>query len=481
MAAKRTNAEYLIVAEYRMLNALINSPIFIEDSRIHEGTFPHVIAQSLYTAIRELKDRDIEITPASLYQKANEIDYNVNMDVINQIFTIDSGANKLDDIIEVLNRARQKAELQNKVNELSYLANTHDELDSSQISSKLYEAEQLLAQTTDKQILRDFDSWFEKYIDDLKGRIYKKRYPFGDLLLDKLLVKGAYPGAMTLIAGATGQGKSAYVLNIINGMVNQNIPCMYISLEMSDIDTMDRLVSLRREIPTEELYTPGEGMEAVIKVVEEERKKLVKDGKLFYFVDEPNLSIAQVHALIKEFKQRTRADYAVVAIDLVTQLKEFTKVTGGMNLANAIEVAMNQLNAIAKSENVHFLLVAQFGRDADKMKITDMEDLVMLRPSLNDVKNSNAIGERCRAVLGIFRAKYYADRYLQDDEKTAYMDDIMEVNVLKQNNGMVGRMKYLYDGQIFRVTPILTNDEDTDQSSDENSEIRDAESHIGNF
>ena len=472
-------APYVIMSEYRLLNTILRNQVYLEDSRLHEGVFPHPIAQSVYKAITYLNKLGLEITPPALFQKANEIDYNVSLEVVNQIFSIEGDSKKdpdIDESLRVLYKAKQRQALQEQADSLQYLVDTAGEVDSTAIAANLYETGKILNKEFDTQILRNFDSWFEVYMEDLKTRAFRKRYPYGDVLLDELLFKGAYPGAITSIAGATGQGKSAYVLNLINGMVNQGIPCMYISLEMSDIDTMDRFISMRKKIPSRDLYIPGDGLDSIVKIVEEERRKLIAGCGPFYFVDEPSLSISDVLALIKEFKQRTHTEYLVVAIDLVTQLKEFTKVGAGMNLAGAIEMAMNQLNAIAKSENVHFIIVSQFGRDADKVKVTEMSDLDLLRPSLNDIKNSNAIAERSRVVLGIFRAKYYADRYLQDDEQAAYLEDIMEVNILKQSNGPVGRMKYLYEGDIFRVVPILQEEE-----AGVGEEVKQAEAKIGSF
>jgi len=187
-----------------------------------------------------------------------------------------------------------------------------------------------------------------------------------------------------------------------------------------------------------------------------------------------------VQSLIKEFKQRTRSDYLIVAIDLITQLQEFTRAGGGMNLANAYEMAMNKENIIAKAQNCHFINVTQFSRNADNFRISEFADLEdpALRPNLNDIKNAGAIAERSRAVLGLFRPKYYADRYLPDDPNVEYMEDILEVQVLKQSNGATPRLKYLYEGEIFRVNPF----EEATNETPEEAEIRKiAENRIGNF
>jgi replicative DNA helicase len=476
--AKRPNEDYVIAAEYRLLNATIHTKGYLEDSRVHEGILPHAVARSIFRSICELVAEGTPVTEASLFQRANEMDFNVTVDVINQVYSISDGAEKLDDILKTLYKQKRKMDVIERLNKALTVANAKGEMNIEEISVALYEAEEVLSDSYDKQILQDFDAWFEKYEQDLSERAAGRKYSFGDQFMDGALVKGAYPGAITTIAGATGQGKSAFVLNLISQMINMGIPCMYISLEMSGIDTMDRFVSMRAEIPTTELYNQ-DAIPAVRKAVAEMRQQLASNN-LFYFVDEPNLSLAQVQSLIKEFKQRTRSDYVIVAIDLVTQLQEFTRTGTGMNLANAYEMAMNKENIIAKAQNCHFLNVVQFSRNADNFRISEFKDLenAALRPNLNDIKNAGAIAERSRAVLGLFRPKYYADRYLPDDPAVEYMEDILEVQVLKQSNGSTPRLKYMYEGEIFRVNPF----EEATNETPEEAEIRKvAENRIGNF
>ncbi len=467
---ERPNADYVIIAEYRLLNALIHTPEYLNDSRVHEGLFPHEVAKSIFRSICELTLESIPLTEASVFQRGNETDYNVTLEVIKQIFSISTGAEKLDDIVLTLGKQKRKMDIIDKLNEAVRVANTKGELNLVELSTAIYDIEETLSNSYDTQLLQSFDDWFEAYIVDLDERLAGKKYSYGDELLDKALVKGAYPGAITTVAGATGQGKSAYVLNLINQMINLEIPCIYISLEMSGIDTMDRLISMRCNVPTSALYDL-EALPGVKKSVEAERRKLA-GKKLFYFVDDPSLSLSQISALIKEFKQRTHSDYVIVAIDLVTQLMDFTKLSGGMNLANTYEMAMNKQNIIAKAQNCHFINVVQFNREADNMKISSYKDLddPAMRPALNNIKNAQAIAERSRAVLGLFRPKSYADKYLSDlDEEgdSDYNLDILEVQVLKQSNGATPKLKYLYEGEVFRITPYLEEAKQSNKTPEE--------------
>lgn len=458
MSEKQAGNESIIIAEYRLLNALCLDESYRNDSRVHQDLFVHEVAKSIFEAIEALDKADMAITEASLFQRANEIDFNVNAQTVNAIFSVDEGTPCLDDILRVLNTAVQKKEMTDKLDALRNITSTPGPLDSEAVLEGLFEIDRLLKRGMGQSLLKDFDEWSDEYIEDLEERSKGKRYPYGDDILDQLILKGAYPGAITTIAAGTGQGKSAFVLNKINNLIDLYVPCMYVSLEMSGIDTYDRLIALRRDLPMEALYANDESLLSIADMVREEKESL-KANKKFFFVEEPNLSIARLRSLIKEFLQRSGSDYAIIAVDLITQLKDFFSSKGNTTVANSMELAMNALNALAKEMHVHIIAVVQFNREADNYKLTSVDDLDLLRPTLNNIKNSAAIAERSRVVLSLFRKKFYADRYLVGVNGADAIPDIMELTVLKNSSGPVGCTKYYaFEGSNFRVTPMLDTD-----------------------
>jgi replicative DNA helicase len=448
--------EAVITAEYRLLNALVRDKAFRTDSRIHGGLFVHETARSVFQAIQRLDTEEIEISTASLLQAGNAIDYTVAAPVIDTIFELgETAPAKLDDVLKTLNTAQQKLQLRDKFSKLASMASHTGDLDIGEVYKQLFDVDSLLKEGGTTSLLKSFACWSEEYIADLEQRSNGKRFSYGDVSLDKTLLKGAYPGAITTFAAATGQGKSTFVLNLVNSLLEMQVPCMYVSLEMSGVDTYDRLISMRRGIPMEDLYAYDDRLLSIADVVREEMEAL-KGNNRFYFVEEPGLSIARLKPLIKEFKQRTRSDYAVVFIDLATQLEDFMKTKGNSSVANSMELAMNSLNALAKELNIHFGLVAQFNREADNYKISTVDDLDNLRPTLGQIKNSNAIAERSRVVLGLFRKRYYVEKYLQDDSDAMALPDQLDVQVLKNSSGPSGEIiKYSFEGQFFRVTPLI--------------------------
>ena len=90
-----------VIAEYRLLNALVKNNSYIDDPEVSEDLFISETAKSVYEAITSLHEEGIEITPASLYQKGYSIDYTVDDAVVEKVFNIDSeGASSLKDILD---------------------------------------------------------------------------------------------------------------------------------------------------------------------------------------------------------------------------------------------------------------------------------------------------------------------------------------------------------------------------------------------
>lgn len=456
---KDNNITRLVQAEYRLLHCVIAHRECLGDARVVDSLFVHPSARSIFNTICDLNKRGVEITRAELLQSCKDI--GVTPSVIDTIFNIDDSNPTLDTILPDLINEQLKTNLVQKLDLLKESLSLSTDIDTDNVLKQLYECDDLvLHNVKNKSPLMSIEEWSNTYIEDLQQRKQGKKYTYGDLNLDEEMFKGAYPGAITTIAASTGSGKSTFVLNLMNNLIEQNTPCMYISLEMGAVDTMDRLIAMRKGIPNDELYNQG-NIDSVIESVEEEKAELLSRNK-FYFVEDPSIDLTKLRSMIREFKQRTHEDYCLVAIDLLTQLKGFNVSSNkGTSNAMSIELAMNDLNALAKEENVHIIGVVQFRRDSDSIKISSLDDLERARPTLGEIKNSGAISERSRVVLGIFRPKMVAERFRQaltEQEQAALdsMNDVMEVQVLKNSAGNVGKIfKYMFDNQCFRLLPLV--------------------------
>jgi len=279
-------------------------------------------------------------------------------------------------------------------------------------------------------------------------------YDTGCSHLNKHLVEGFAPQKITIIFGASGVGKSTYALYLINKHINKQIPCIYFSPEMPLISTMDRLIAQRNKIPISEFYphlredNNNVIEDYVFQVLQKEKEKL-SSNELFQFVEQESITLAYIEKVIKEFLQKQGLNYAVIFVDLLTMIKEFN--IGNKSKADKYEDAMNILHEIARRLNIHIVGVVQAKRPQNKVHITSIEDLDRLRPGPEEIKNAGAIEERARIIIGTFRKKFFADKYLRDDPEVELMDDIMDISILKQNMGKLPMLHYLYRGDIAHL------------------------------
>jgi replicative DNA helicase len=90
-----------------------------------------------------------------------------------------------------------------------------------------------------------------------------------------------------------------------------------------------------------------------------------------------------------------KTEYMVVSIDLFTKIQEFQH---SDNFARDTEKNANIVQKMAKELGVHLILIAQIRRDVANRKFS--------RPTMQDIKNSGALGEISDIMLGIHRPYY---------------------------------------------------------------------------
>ena len=458
----------VIYAEYRLLHALIANPDLMKAPDVSEDLFLHRTSKSIFEAISALLSTGVTVSEHSLFQATAELDLGVTMDVIDTVYHFKEDAlTNISDITRVLKTATKRLEVSEEIdNACEALMNADPGVDLESIKDKLRVAQEKLDSlgVSESDVL-NIEEWFAAYFPEFERRKNGKQYPFNDPILDKIVIKGAQPGDIGLIASSTGQGKSTYCLNLINKFVNTDIPCMYFTLEMGQVDTMDRLMAIRTGIPFRAIACPEDDEFTSVRDAIVAEKNALTPHALFRLCESPTLSINDLIKRIRKFQGEIGQEYCVVVIDLLSQVLDFCKLgNGSHNMAQLMEIAINRLSAVAKELRIHVIGVVQFGRGADSTKVLDMNDIDKLRPNRNDIKNANALTERARYVLSLFRPKFYADMYLPDLEETKNMQDIVELGSLKMSNGGVGRNFLLFMPETFSMTPMQVNSDLAEQA-----------------
>lgn len=463
----------IVLNEQQTLRCVVDAPerVFSFD----KDYFQSEEATTILKAIRELYEKRVEITPANLTAAAARLNSNITEETVETLFQVEYSPESWDHYFGVLRTVYAKNKIENKLlkDVLVNISSKGNDLNTNKVRELVTDIEENLNLIEGKEsLLLTSDQMIDRYLAALHQRALGKfKYSFGDSHLDNYFTIGAAPGQMTTLFAATGIGKSVYALSLVNKMINKGMPVLYISLEMDTISTMDRLIAMRRRIPVRYFYPDGRFMtdenqygipDEAFKIVEEEGRKLSRN-KRFFFVEESDLNLHDVENLIRETQKRSRSEYVVVIIDLLTMVRNFS---GGD--PKVYEEAINFEHRIAKRNNVHMFNVVQANRNADSANIHSIDSIGNLRPSLNTIKNSHAIAERSRNVLGAFRARFYAERLFPDDPALPAMDDIYEVIGLKQSQGPVGwSARYLFEGETFSLMPVFRQNEDPQESGEE--------------
>lgn len=451
----------IIIAEYRLLNALyVNPEKFLE---IEREDFVHESCKDVYDAMQKLNEKGIPQTKNAIFQDASARNLNISSAFIQSFININNDPNVVvDDAREMLQDAKHSLKAIDNLDEIKKLINENPlrtEDINDKIKNLLYQSESELMPIVKRKRIKTFSEIEASYLENFEERKNGKQYEFGDPILDKAVKYGPAPGSGGLIAAATGMGKSAFCLNLINRCINKRIPVMYYSLEMGEIDTFDRLMALRSNSDMELIVNPAD------KDVWELEKQMIqnqfaalKQNPNFRFSESASISLIQIKQDVKKFQQDINQEYCIVVFDLLSMVKEFMIVDrNGINFAQGIEVAINILNGMAKELGFHYIAVLQMNRKSEgDGHIDDLDDLNKLRPIRNQIKNSNSFLERVRWAIGLFRAKYYAELFIEDKELWRDMPDYCEVSMLKQNQGIIGICgKYLFEPLTMTMTPVV--------------------------
>lgn len=461
----------VLIAEYRLLNALYLNPNNFLETGVERDVFVHETCKDVFDAMQKLNNEGIPQSKNAIFQDASARNINVTSDFIQSFINVNTDPNVVvKDAITMLQDTAQSLKGLDKLEQVKKIVNTNplrSASDDDKIRQLLYEVEQDLMPIAKKERIKTFAEVEKSYLENFEERKNGKQYKFNDPILDKAIKYGPAPGCGTLIAAATGMGKSAWCLNLINRSLNNRIPLMYYSLEMGEIDTFDRLMSLRSNIDMDNIVNPEDkDTWAMVKDVVKNQFNVLKENPNFRFSECASISLSQIKQDIKKFQQDINQEYCIVVFDLLSMVKEFMITDDrGLNFAQGIEVAINILNAMAKDLGFHYIAVLQMNRKSEgDGKADDLDDLNKFRPTRNQIKNSGAFLERVRAGIALFRPKYYAELLIEDKELWEDMPDYCEVSLLKQNQGQIGNVgKYLFDPSTMSMTPVL-EEEITEES-----------------
>ena len=358
MSEKQTidSSEAVVISEYRLLNAIYLDHSILDNTDYSEDLYIHTTCKAIHHAFVDLVKAGVPVTDMSIYNEASKYDMTISKDVIDQVIGINSEpVSTIKDMVDTLKTAKKSLEAIDRLSKIHSVLALNSILTpeiKESLREEFYEAEDLVLSNDEDNFKKALTTkeWTDMYVEAYKKRKDGKQYWFNEPVLDKIVVDGPIPETGGIIAAQSGMGKSTFVLNLVNKLIDSGIPCMYFSLEMGQISTMDRLLAARLQIPYSDIVNPpdSETFYTVYQRILDEKKKL-ELNKNFRFSENPDISIASLKKEIKKFQNEIGQQYCIVILDLITMVKDFCiGSNSGASLATTIEMAVNKMNALSK-------------------------------------------------------------------------------------------------------------------------------------
>ena len=204
-----------------------------------------------------------------------------------------------------------------------------------------------------------------------------------------------------------------------NVAIKQQITTVVFSLEMSNVQLVNRMLSLESTVDADKIRKGHldsndwgkliEGADSIAK------SKLIID-------DTPGISIAELRSKCRKYKMENN-----LGLIIIDYLQLMSGSGSGRSEGRQQEVSdiSRALKALARELNVPVVTLSQLSRAVEQRPDH--------RPMLSDLRESGAIEQDADVVMFLYRDDYY--------NKDTEQKGIAEIIIAKQRNGPIGTVK----------------------------------------
>lgn len=214
------------------------------------------------------------------------------------------------------------------------------------------------------------------------------------------ITSGWQNSTLVIIAARPAMGKSAFVLSMAKNMaVNYNIPVAVFSLEMSNLDLVNRLISNVCELDGSKIKT---GNLSTLEWQQTMARLSALYGAPLYIDDTPSLSVFDLRTKARRLVREKHVK--CIIIDYL-QLMNASGMKYGSR-EQEVSIISRSLKQLAKELEIPIIALSQLNRDLEKRGIgTKGED--NRRPQLSDLRESGAIEQDADMVCFIHRPEVF--------------------------------------------------------------------------
>jgi len=271
--------------------------------------------------------------------------------------------------------------------------------------------------------------------------------PTGFADLDRITT-GLHKTDLIILASPPSMGKTALALNIAsNASINQNVPTLIFSLEMSKKQLVNRIISSVARVSAEKMRMgelDGKDWDKIVDVL-----PLIGSAPLS-IDDTPGATLAQIRSKCR--KQKLDKGLGLVVIDYLQMMTGSGKRND--NRQQEISEISRGLKALARELDCPVIALSQLNRSPEARSNK--------RPMLSDLRESGAIEQDADLVMFIYRDEYYNP----ESEKQG----LAEIIIAKQRNGATGTIELGYVAEqvqfVNNIWEASSNYQVADESKD---------------
>lgn len=246
--------------------------------------------------------------------------------------------------------------------------------------------------------------------------------------LDSLLGGGTRPQELIIVGGRPSHGKTALGVQMARAAAQANHPTLVFSLEMSETELVERLLSQRTQVS---LHRMRAGTLSA-----EDRRQLIEASGLtsqlpLWICDEPNLSVGQIAARCR--RQRRRHGLELVLIDYIQLIRPDDE---RIQRQEQVAKISRRLKILAREIQCPVVVLAQVNRTAGD---------VGRAPRLSELRESGALEQDADGVIFVHRpGAYLTEREKSERYTDPATEHDAEIHLAKQRNGPTGQLTVIW-------------------------------------
>jgi replicative DNA helicase len=404
----------MIEAEQSIISSMIQNPDCIDMvlESINADDIQSPMARNAFTTIVQLTNESIDVDVLSVAEKMNNLDYVT--DLITNAHTFNVSVS-----IEIIKKesSRRKA--------LKSLEQARDQVLSADSVEQQVQALESLADSVEsgepeyRTLPEVMKSALQRFSDKINGKI-AKGIQTGFKSIDERL-GGLVRGNMIVVGARPAMGKTTFAMNIAENVAYGGGKVLVFSMEMSDEEIADRMISSASNIPmnilrnpeyTEESFGPGEQQKLEIGL----RKVKGIENRLT-IIDKPSMHVDHVRNISRKFNRGQKLD--LIVIDYLQLMR-----SGAKNRFDEISEVSRSIKAMAKQIDVPVIVLSQLSREVEKRSDS--------RPVNSDLRESGQIEQDADIIMFLYRDEVYNDKESNPNKGLA------EVITSKFRNGQTG-------------------------------------------